>query len=107
METVEQVLDVARLAPFAGNSQPWKYGVVTDVDMRVARAAASPGLSTAWGTLQGGGPEAETRELLGGPEVVTIDHIVPLGYADERECDRAVAPLRQGNGRCAGSPWTL
>jgi len=54
-------------------------------------AAASLGLATAWGTLQGGRPEEEIRELLGVPAAFTIDHIVPLGYADEIEGARAAA----------------
>ena len=60
-------------------------------------AAASLGLATAWGTLQGGRPEVEIRELLGIPDVFTIDHIIPLGYADEEEGLRAMAlqPARE------------
>ncbi len=54
-------------------------------------AAASLGLSTAWGTVQGGTAEARIRELLDIPEVFTIDHIVPLGYADEVEGAKAMA----------------
>ncbi|MBN1856986.1 MAG: nitroreductase family protein [Dehalococcoidia bacterium] len=54
-------------------------------------AAASLGLATAWGTLQGGAAEAGIREMLGIPDVFTIDHIVPLGYADEVEGARATA----------------
>ncbi len=166
-EIIEQVIDVARLAPSAANSQPWEFVVVQDEDMRgkLARAAASLfsearkrdasfnwsvsvqpflgqapvlivvlgdrrlleaypsvlrgnvllrqslaicvyglqlaaaslGLSTAWGTLQGGSPEAEIRNLLEIPECFTIDHIIPLGYADEVEGARAAAlkPARE------------
>ena len=166
-ETIEKVIDVARLAPSAANSQPWEFVVVQDREMRgkVARAAASLfsegrkrdasfnwsvsvqpflgqapvlivvlgdrrlleaypsilrgnvllrqslaicvyglqlaasslGLSTAWGTLQGGSAEAEIRNLLAVPECFTIDHIVPLGYADEVEGARATAlkPARE------------
>jgi len=166
-EAIEKILDVARLAPSAGNSQPWEFVVVTDAAMRarVARAAASLfvagrkrdpdfnwsvsvqpflaqapvlivvlgdkrvmaaypsilrgnvlmrqslsncvlalqlaaaslGLATAWGTLQGGSPESEIRALLGIPDVFTIDHIVPVGYADEEEGARAaaLAPARE------------
>ncbi len=54
-------------------------------------AAASLGLGTAWGTLQGGPGEVEIRRLLGVPEHFTIDHLVPLGYADEVEGSRAAA----------------
>ncbi len=54
-------------------------------------AAASMGLGSAWGTLQGGPGEAEIRDLLRIPEQYTIDHIVPLGYADANEGDRASA----------------
>ncbi len=160
-EDVEKVLDVARHAPSAANSQPWEFVVVEDEEMRrnIAKAAASLfpearkrdstfnwsvsvqpflaqapvlivvlgdrrmmeafpsilrgnvllrqslancvyglqlaaaslGLATAWGTLQGGRPEAEIRELLSIPEVFMVDHIVPLGYADEREGARAAA----------------
>lgn len=166
-ESIERILDVARLAPSAGNSQPWEFVVVTDAAMRsrVARAAASLfsagrkrdpefnwsisvqpflsqapvlivvlgdrrvmsaypsilrgnilmrqslsncvlalqlaaaslGLATAWGTLQGGSPESEIRDLLHIPAVFTIDHIVPVGYADDQECARAaaLAPARE------------
>ena len=60
-------------------------------------AAASLGLSTAWGTLQGGTPESEIRDLLRIPDYFTIDHIVPLGYADHVEGEKATAlePARQ------------
>jgi len=158
---VEAVLEVARWAPSAANSQPWEFVVVEDADTRarIARAAASLffegrsrdpsfewsisvqpflaqapvlivvlgdrrmmaaypsilrgnillrqslancvhglqlaaaslGLSTAWGTLQGGAPEGEIRDLLGIPGYFTIDHIIPLGYADHVEGDRATA----------------
>jgi len=166
-ETIEKILDVARLAPSAGNSQPWEFVVVTDAATRarVARAAASLfaagrkhdpdfnwsvsvqpflaqapvlivvlgdkrviaaypsilrgnvllrqslsncvlalqlaaaslGLATAWGTLQGGSPESEIRALLGIPDVFTIDHIVPVGHADDQEGARAaaLAPARE------------
>ena len=160
-ESVEQVLEVARYAPSAANSQPWEFIVVEDAAMRsrIARAAASVfpearkrdpsfnwsisvqpflaqapvliivvgdrrmmdaypsilrgnvllrqslancvyglqlaaaslGLATAWGTLQGGPPEAEIRDLLHIPEHFIVDHIVPLGYADDREGARAAA----------------
>ena len=166
-DLVEAVLEVARQAPSAANSQPWEFVVVEDKAMRtrVARAAASLlaearkrdpsfewgvsvqpflaqapvlivvlgdkrmipaypsilrgnillrqslsncvyglqlaaaslGLSTAWGTLQGGSPESEIRELLNIPEFFTIDHIVPLGYADDETSRKATAlePARQ------------
>lgn len=160
-ELIEQVLDVARLAPSAANSQPWEFVVVQDADLRrkVALSAASMfaegrkhdpsfnwstsvqpflgqapvvivvlgdrrmmqayptmlrgnvllrqslaicvyglqlaaeslGLATAWGTLQGGAPEAEIRALLHVPEHFTVDHLVPLGYPDEVEGARATA----------------
>ncbi len=158
---IESILDVARLAPSAANSQPWEFMVVEDEDTRrrIARTAASLfsdarkrdpsfnwsiavqpflgqapvlivvlgdrrmmdaypsilrgnvllrqslsiciyglqlaatslGLATAWGTLQGGSPEAEIREMLGIPDIFTVDHIVPVGYPDESETLRAVA----------------
>lgn len=160
-DMVQAVLDVARRAPSAANSQPWEFVVVEDETMRkrVARAsaslfaearkrdpsfewsisvqpflaqapvlivvlgdkrmlqaypsilrgnvllrqslsncvyglqlaAASLGLSTAWGTLQGGRAETEIRELLDIPEWFTIDHIVPLGYADDEAGRRATS----------------
>jgi 5,6-dimethylbenzimidazole synthase len=160
-ELVEMVLDVARRAPSAANSQPWEFVVVEEAESRraVARAAASLfaegrkrdptfswsvsvqpflgqapvlivvlgdrrmleaypsilrgnvllrqslancvyglqlaatslGLATAWGTLQGGHPEDEIRELLGIPKEFTVDHIVPLGYPDDGEGARAAA----------------
>ncbi|MFW6055971.1 MAG: nitroreductase family protein [Chloroflexota bacterium] len=54
-------------------------------------AAASLGLGSAWGTLQGGAGETEIRELLHIPDGYTVDHIVPLGYADKSEGNRATA----------------
>jgi len=33
-ETIEKILEVARWAPSAGNSQPWEFVVIRDVDMR-------------------------------------------------------------------------
>jgi len=166
-ELVKAVLDVARQAPSAANSQPWEFVVVEDelTRVKVARAAASLfaegrkrdpsfqwsvsvqpflaqapilivvlgdkrmlpaypsilrgntllrqslsncvyglqlaaaslGLSTAWGTLQGGSPESEIRDILCIPEWFTIDHIVPLGYADNETARRATAlePVRR------------
>ncbi len=158
---VERVLDVARLAPSAANSQPWEFVVVEDQEMRrkiahtaaslfpearkrdstfnwsvsvqpflaqapvlilvlgdrrmmdaypsilrgnvllrqslaicvygMQLAAASLGLATAWGTLQGGPPEAEIRKLLGIPDTFMVDHIIPLGYTDVTEGARAAA----------------
>jgi nitroreductase len=160
-DDILRVLDVARLAPSAANSQPWEFVVVEEPEMRrhVTRAgaslfasarahdptftwsvsvqpflsqapvlivvlgdrrmmeaypsilrgnvllrqslaisvyglqlaAASLGLATAWGTLQGGRPEEEIRGLLGVPDAFTVDHVVPLGYADETEGIRAAA----------------
>ncbi len=60
-------------------------------------AAESLGLASAWGTIQGGRPEAEIRQILGIPECFTVDHIVPVGYPDEEEVERAVAltPARE------------
>ena len=46
-------------------------------------AAASLGLVTAWATIQGGPPEEEVKKLLDIPNVLTVDHIIPLGYPDE------------------------
>ncbi len=164
---IESILDVARLAPSAANSQPWEFVVVEEEEVRrqIARAAASLigetrkrdasfnwsisvqpfvgqapvlivvlgdrrmmdaypsilrgnvllrqslaaciyglqlaatslGLATAWGTLQGGRPEAELRAILGIPDVFTVDHIVPVGYPDEDETSRAtaLAPARE------------
>jgi len=158
---IEQVLDVARLAPSAANSQPWEFVVVEGAERRslIARAAAamfpegrkhdpsfnwsvsvqpfigqapviivvlgdrrvmeaypsilrgnvllrqslaicvyglqlaahSLGLATAWGTLQGGAPEAEIRASLEIPAHFAVDHLVPLGYPDEIEGARATA----------------
>jgi 5,6-dimethylbenzimidazole synthase len=160
-DAIEKVLDVARLAPSAANSQPWEFVVVEDGEMRrkvagassslfsearkrdpsfnwsvsvqpflaqapvlivvlgdrrmmeaypsvlrgnvllrqsvaicvygLQLAAASLGLATAWGTLQGGRPESDIRELLGIPESFAIDHVVPLGYPDDTESARAAA----------------
>jgi nitroreductase len=160
-DDILRVLDVARLAPSAANSQPWEFVVVEEPVMRrgvavaaasvfaqgrahdptfnwsisvqpflaqapvlivvlgdrrmmeaypsilrgnillrqslaisvygLQLAAASLGLATAWGTLQGGRPEEEIRGLLGVPDAFTIDHIIPLGYADETEGARATA----------------
>lgn len=46
-EKLERILEAARLAPSACNSQPWKFIVVTDPDkrMQVAEATASKMLS--------------------------------------------------------------
>ena len=33
-EIIEEIVDTARLAPSANNSQPWEFIVVTDRDMR-------------------------------------------------------------------------
>ena len=46
-EKLERVLEAARLAPSACNSQPWKFIVVTDPEkrMQVAEATASKALS--------------------------------------------------------------
>lgn len=64
-------------------------------------AAASLGLATAWGTLQGGWPEGEIREILGIPDCFTVDHIIPVGYPNEKETEGAVAlaPARERGSR--------
>jgi len=60
-------------------------------------AAASLGLATAWGTIQIESWEKQIRQLLGIPDVYTIDHIVPLGYPDEEKekRDKALRPVRE------------
>lgn len=55
-------------------------------------AAESLGLATAWATIQGGTRETAIKELLGIPAGYTIDHIIPLGYAD-KEKERQTGPL--------------
>ena len=46
-------------------------------------AATCFALSTAWATIQGGPTESEVKKALGIPNGYTVDHIVPIGYADE------------------------
>jgi len=60
-------------------------------------AAASLGLATAWGTIQTELRETKIRQLLGIPDVYTVDHIVPLGYPDEEKekSDNALRPVRE------------
>jgi 5,6-dimethylbenzimidazole synthase len=60
-------------------------------------AAASLGLATAWGTIQGGPPETAIKKLLGIPEGYTIDHIIPIGYPDEESEKRTpkLVPIRE------------
>jgi len=60
-------------------------------------AAASFGLATAWGTMQTESRETQIRQLLGIPDVYTVDHIVPLGYPDEEKekSDKALVPVRE------------
>jgi nitroreductase len=60
-------------------------------------AAASFGLATAWGTMQTESREIRIRQLLGIPDVYTVDHIVPLGYPDEEreKNDKALRPVRE------------
>ena len=55
-------------------------------------AAESLGLATAWATIQGGSRETAIKELLGIPVEYTVDHIIPLGYADE-EKEKQTGPL--------------
>jgi len=55
-------------------------------------AAESLGLATAWATIQGGSRETAIKELLGIPPDYTIDHIIPLGYAD-KEKEKQTKPL--------------
>ena len=55
-------------------------------------AAESLGLATAWATIQGGSRETAIKELLGIPSGYILDHIVPLGYADE-EKEKKTKPL--------------
>lgn len=166
-ETLEKVLEAARLPPSAGNSQPWEFVVVQDVakkksitksitsgrkklreadpniywpvavqphlftapiliivcgDRRLEAtypshlegeillrqslavsiytlqlAAATFGLATAWGTMQTESRETQIRQLLGIPDVYTVDHIVPLGYPDEEKekRDKTLRPVRE------------
>ena len=60
-------------------------------------AAASLGLATAWATIQGGPPEEEVKKLLDIPDVLTVDHIVPLGYPDEEseQKNQRIQPVRE------------
>ena len=60
-------------------------------------AAATFGLATAWGTMQTESRETQIRELLGIPDVYTVDHIVPLGYPDEEKekRDKTLRPVRE------------
>lgn len=60
-------------------------------------AAASFGLATAWGTIQTESLETQIRQLLGIPDVYTVDHIVPLGYPDEEKekSDKALRPVKE------------
>jgi nitroreductase len=60
-------------------------------------AAASLGLATAWATMQTEARETQIRQLLGIPDVYTVDHIVPLGYPDEEKekSDKALRPVRE------------
>ena len=55
-------------------------------------AAESLGLATAWATIQGGSRETAIKEFLGIPSGYTLDHIVPLGYADEGK-EKETKPL--------------
>ena len=55
-------------------------------------AAESLGLATAWATIQAGAREKAIKELLGIPSGYIIDHIIPLGYADE-EKEKKSKPL--------------
>jgi nitroreductase len=55
-------------------------------------AAESLGLATAWATIQGGTRETAIKELMGIPAGFTVDHIIPLGYADE-EKEKRTGPL--------------
>lgn len=56
-------------------------------------AAASMGLATAWGSVLDVSEETEIKKLLGIPEGYKIDHIIPLGYADE-ETEKRTKTLR-------------
>lgn len=42
-EKLEQIMEACRLAPSACNSQPWKFVIATDKEVRVALARASYG----------------------------------------------------------------
>lgn len=41
-EKLERILEVARLAPSACNSQPWKFVVITDKELAVKREKQLP-----------------------------------------------------------------
>jgi len=60
-------------------------------------AAESFGLATAWGTIQGGPPATEVKNLLGIPDEYIVDHIIPLGYPDEEQEKRSkkLRPVRE------------
>ena len=51
-------------------------------------AAASFGLATAWATIQSGPTQDAVKEILGIPVSYTVDHMVPIGYADEQAEDK-------------------
>jgi nitroreductase len=58
-------------------------------------AAASYGLATAWATIGKG--ERAIKKLLDIPDVFTVDHIVPIGYPDEKRLveSRQLRPVRE------------
>ena len=60
-------------------------------------AAACFGLATAWATMQTELRETQVRDLLGIPDVYTVDHIIPLGYPDEERerSEKALRPVRE------------
>jgi 5,6-dimethylbenzimidazole synthase len=155
---LEKILEAARQAPSAANSQPWEFVVIRDPEARkkvskgialkikeevgkdpdIARgiavqpflytapviiavlgdlrlqeaypawmdryalmrqslsntiytlqlAAACFGLTTAWGTIQSGPTQDAVKKILGIPESYTVDHMVPVGYADHEAEDK-------------------
>lgn len=100
-DVLDRVLDAMRLAPSAGNLQPWRFVVACGwkerayskmggywdsmaVDVTIAfdhltLAAAAEGLGTCW---IGSFVEEEVRRVLGIPEDVTVVALTPLGYHD-------------------------
>ena len=60
------------------------YQSLAICEYAIQLAAACFGLATAWATIQDDAAEAEVKKLLDIPAIYVVDHIIPLGYPDDK-----------------------
>jgi nitroreductase len=101
-EDLEQVIEVASLAPSAFNAQPWRFVVVEDVNLKAKLAAVA----------------FNQRQVLSAPAVIvlytdiadtlaTVDDIVHPGLAADQRAQtvKSIVGFLQGKGESEAEAW--